>query len=74
MELTTNLCKLPFATRKTFGKKYKWPKLEEACIRLLGHKLEGAHDSLNDCIATGKLFRYLVEKNLVNMQVPFLEE
>lgn len=74
MELTTDLCKLPFASRRTFGKKYKWPKLQEACMKLMGCPIIGAHDSLNDCLATGKLFRYLVEHNHVNLSLPVLSE
>lgn len=73
MELTTAICKLPFATKRTFGKKYKWPKLEEVLKIICGEELAGAHDALNDCRATAKIFKKLLETKVVTLS-PILNE
>lgn len=65
MDLTTDICKLPFATKKTFGKKYKWPKLQEAYKHFFNEDIVGAHDALNDVRACARIFRYLKEHNML---------
>lgn len=68
MEVTTDICKLPFSThsRRAFGQKYKWPKLEEAVKHLLGETMEGAHDALVDVRYTAKLFKYLWQEGYLD--------
>lgn len=67
MELTTEICKLPFATKRNFGRLYKWPKLQEAYKILVGKEHLNAHDSLNDVIATVELFKWLVDNKKVQL-------
>lgn len=64
MELTTNVCRLPFKGRSNFGKKYKWPTLQEAHEKLLGSTFDDAHDAMADVEACVRVFKYLVENNL----------
>jgi DNA polymerase-3 subunit epsilon len=62
MHPMTNVCRIP---SKRGG--FKWPKLIEAYEHLFGKKFDGAHDALNDVIATVRIFRYLVENKLVQV-------
>lgn len=55
----TPICKLPHP--RGWKGKYKWPKLQEAHVKIFGHEFEGAHDALADVRATARLFRWLVE-------------
>lgn len=61
---STNVCKLPHATNKYRG--YKWPKLQEAYEFMFHETFEDAHDALADCRATARVFKWLVEHNIVN--------
>lgn len=56
MKELTSICKLP---KKNGKNGYKWPKLEEAYEFVFRQKHEGAHNALNDCKATAKLYRWL---------------
>ena len=62
MELMTPVCKLP-SKRMT----YKWPKLQEAYQYCFNESFEGAHNALADCIATARVFRWLVEHRHVTV-------
>ena len=50
---STDVCKIPSP------RGYKWPRLEEAVAKLLGRKLEGAHDAMVDAQACLDLYRAL---------------
>lgn len=64
MDLTTDLCKLPHPSRSG----WKWPKLQEACMKLLNIDITvGAHDALVDCRACASLYRYLIEKDYIKL-------
>lgn len=62
MELMTPICKLP-SKRMT----YKWPKLQEAYKYCFGEEFKDAHDALADCVATAKVFKWLVEHRHVTV-------
>lgn len=62
MQEMTDICKLPGGK---FGSKYKWPKLQEAYKEIYGSQFDDAHDALADVTATGKIFAWLVQQNLV---------
>jgi len=62
MQLMTPICKLP-SQRMT----YKWPKLQEAYLYCFNEEFKGAHDALNDVRATGRVFRWLVERGHVTV-------
>jgi len=47
---STQLCKIP----GPYG--YKWPKLEELYKFLFNKSFEGAHDALNDVLATRRCY------------------
>jgi DNA polymerase III epsilon subunit-like protein len=49
---STNLCKLPAAR----GRGYKWPKLIELHNHLFNEGFDGAHDALNDVLATRRCY------------------
>lgn len=70
MELMTSICKLPFTKKRTFGQKYKWPKLQEAYQHCFKESFEGAHDALADVRATIKIFRWLVENKYITISEP----
>lgn len=63
MEAMTGLCKLPFAatSKKSFGKTYKWPTLQEAHQHAFGERFEGAHEALADVRATARIYKWLKE-------------
>ena len=54
---STNICKIP---NKNKGG-YKWPSLAELCA-FCGVENKGAHNALNDVIATKECYFYLLEK------------
>ena len=54
---STNICKIPNAGRGG----YKWPSLAELCA-FCGVENKGAHNALNDVIATKECYFYLVEQ------------
>lgn len=54
---STNICKIPNAGRGG----YKWPSLAELCA-FCGVENKGAHNALNDVIATKECYFYLLEK------------
>lgn len=57
----TEACALPHPKRSG----YKFPRLEEACLTLLDHKLQGAHDALNDAKACLWLLRVMAKRGLL---------
>jgi DNA polymerase III epsilon subunit-like protein len=57
MEATIPLCKLP-GNRPG---QYKWPKLMEAHIILLGNSFESAHDALADVRACQRIHAHLIQ-------------
>ncbi len=59
MQATTNICQIP----GPYG--FKWPKLEELHRFLFKQDFEGAHDALNDVMATAKCFFELQKNNLI---------
>jgi DNA polymerase III subunit epsilon len=61
MTSSTDFCKLP----STRG--YKWPRLEELHRILFGCDFEGAHDALNDVMATAKCFFELKKRNVISL-------
>lgn len=61
MQSTTDLLKLP----GPYG--YKFPRLEELHRWLFGHDFTGAHDALNDVMATAKCFFELKRRNLIRL-------
>lgn len=52
---STNICKIPSARGG-----YKWPKLSEVYRYAFGKEFEGAHNSLNDVLATLEVYKWLV--------------
>ena len=44
-----------------------WPKLENLYFQLIGEEMEGAHNSMNDVVATFKCFKVLVNKDLIEV-------
>lgn len=63
MMSTTNICKIPHSN----GRGMKWPKLEELHRHLFKAEFEGAHDALNDVMATAKCFFELKSRNLISL-------
>lgn len=61
MQATTPLLNLPGKYRKG----PKWPRLEEAYQHFFGVPIEGAHDAMNDAMATFELYLHLKAKGLV---------
>lgn len=59
---TTNLCHLP---SKRGG--FKWPKLEEALPILIQEPHIKAHDALADARGCAKLYKYLINNNLLKL-------
>lgn len=59
---TTNVCKLPGARGG-----FKWPKLEELHHFLFSCGFDGAHDALNDVMATAKCFFELKNRELITV-------
>lgn len=64
MKGTTDLCKI--SNPKYPNGKYKWPKLTEAHQILLGEGFDGAHDALADVRATGRIFKHLIQNQIVH--------
>ena len=62
MLATTNLCHIP---SQRGG--YKWPKLNEALSILNLGVVEKAHDALADARGCAKLYKYLVQNNLLKI-------
>lgn len=58
---TTNVCRIPSKSG------YKWPKLEELHRYLFKAEFDGAHDALNDVLATAKCFFELQKLNLIKL-------
>lgn len=58
MKSSVNICKLP---------KNKFPKLEELHYILFKTGFEGAHNAMNDVIATAKCFFEMKTKGLINI-------
>lgn len=58
---TTDICQIPHAN----GRGFKWPKLEELHAYLFHSNFEGAHDALNDVLATAKCFFELKKRQLI---------
>lgn len=48
--------------------KFKWPKLTELHFKLFGCEFEGAHDAMNDVMATAKCFFELVRKGVIVLE------
>jgi DNA polymerase-3 subunit epsilon len=71
MREATKQCKLaPTDAMHATGRHFsKTAKLSEAVEILLGHPHEGAHDALNDMMATVALYRLLAGKGLVVAKV-----
>lgn len=63
MRTMTDICKLP----GKFPGKYKWPKLSEAYKYCFGRELEGAHDAMEDVIATCEIFHWFKKYQPVNI-------
>jgi DNA polymerase III epsilon subunit-like protein len=61
MEATTDLCKIP----GRYPGKFKWPKLMEAHIHLLGGGFDDAHDALADVRACYRVHKHLLENQLI---------
>lgn len=61
MDATTNLCKIP----GRYPGKFKWPKLMEAHIHLMGVGFDDAHDALADVRACHRIHRHLIDNNLI---------
>lgn len=55
MNSSTNICKIPHASRGG----YKWPKLQEAYKHAFGEEFDGAHNALNDVRACMRLYFWL---------------
>lgn len=56
-ESSTNICKIPNVGRGG----YKWPSLSELCA-FCGVENKGAHNALNDVIATKECYFYMVDQ------------
>jgi len=64
MHESTELVKLP----GKYGNNYKWPSLSETYSFITsGEELEGSHDALVDAKTCKSIFRYLVEKDIVQL-------
>lgn len=63
MKATTDYCQIP----GPYG--YKWPKLEELHGQLFGTGFDGAHDALNDVMATAKCFFELKGRDLIKLPI-----
>ena len=60
MRSLVEACAIPHPTRSG----YKYPRLGEACTKLLGGELVGAHHALTDAKACLRLLRYMIAHNL----------
>lgn len=58
MKKSTNLCKLP----GPYG--YKWPKLSELHTELFGEDFDGAHDAMQDILATRRCYYELRRRGI----------
>lgn len=65
----TGIMKLPGKFKGT----YKWPKLQEAYMFIMGHGFDGAHDALSDVKATIECFKWL-ERNRRPTQTQVLQD
>lgn len=61
MRASTNICKLP----GQYG--FKWPKLEELHKYLFGESFDGAHDALEDVMATARCFFEMKRRELIQL-------
>lgn len=61
MKSTIDFCQLP----GQYG--FKFPKLEELHAKLFGEKFSGAHDALNDVMATAKCFFELKKRKVLSI-------
>jgi DNA polymerase-3 subunit epsilon len=61
MKISTNICKIP-NTNGFSG--FKWPKLNELHNHLFQTEFDGAHDALNDVLATAKCYFEIKKQNL----------
>lgn len=64
MEASTEYCAIPGRG----GQKYKYPKLEELHQKLFGCGFEGAHDAMNDVMATAKCLYGMFNKDVLVKQ------
>lgn len=62
MKASENICKIP----GLYGK-FKWPKLQELHVHLFGTEFIGAHDALDDVMATAKCFFEMQKQNLIEL-------
>lgn len=68
MDLMTNVCKLPHKNpKRTFGCKYKWPKLEEAIEFVSPDYKFKSHNALEDCKATAEIYKYLIKTGRIQL-------
>ena len=49
---------------------FKWPKLEELHKKVFGVSFDGAHDALNDVMATAACFFELVRLGVIKLEAP----
>lgn len=63
----TPVCKLPPTEKmlKAGRTHYKEPKLIEAYRYAFGEDFSGAHDAMVDCVATARLFKWLMEQDMI---------
>lgn len=61
MRSLTDVLRIP----KPSGRGFKWPRLEEALMQVLGRSHSGAHGALHDAIATLDLLRALKARGLM---------
>lgn len=47
---------------------YKWPKLEECMQKFFNESIEGAHDALVDVKATARVYYYLVDTGVFDVE------
>lgn len=60
MKQTVDFCEIP----GKYG--YKWPKLEELYYKLFNSGFSGAHNAMNDVMATVECFRELKKRGIID--------
>ena len=66
MKAATDVCQIPFASGGRGGKKFKYPKLDEAYRHFTQREMSDAHTAWGDVRACHTVFQYLQSAHAIN--------
>ena len=63
---SVQFCAIPSA--RSYGEKYKWPKLQELHNKLFGYDFAAAHDAMADIRATTRCFFAMLDRGVIQVK------